>query len=45
VTVTVNAPSPGGGGGGQFDPLLLVCLSAMLAMLGKRRGLRPVPRP
>lgn len=46
VTVTVNAPSPGGGGGGgQFDPLLLICLSAMLAMLGKRRGLRPVPRP
>jgi hypothetical protein len=45
VTVTVNAPSPGGGGGGgQFDPLLLICLSAMLAMLGKRRGLRPVPR-
>lgn len=45
VTVTVNAPSPGGGGGGgQFDPLLLICLSAMLVMLGMRRGLRPVPR-
>lgn len=45
VTVTVNAPSPGGGGGGgQFDPLLLIYLSAMLAVLGMRRGLRPVPR-
>ena len=45
VTVTVNAPSPGGGGGGgQLDPLLLIGLSAMLAMLGMRRGLRPVPR-
>lgn len=43
VTVTVNAPSPGGGGGGQLDPLLLIYLSVMLAVVGIRRGLRPVP--
>lgn len=43
VTVTVNAPSPRGGGG-QLDPLLLIYLSAMLAVVGMRRGLRAVPR-
>jgi hypothetical protein len=39
VTVSVSAATPGksGGGGGPMDPLLLVCLVAMLALTAMRR--------
>lgn len=44
VTVMVTAPSSGGdggGGGGQMDPLLLVTLLAILAVLNARGRRRP----
>jgi len=38
VTVTVNAPSPrSSGGGGQFDPLMLVYMLGLLAIVTGRR--------
>lgn len=45
VAVAINAPSAGGGGGGgQVDPLLLIYLLAMLAVIGARRNLQPMHR-